>query len=72
MKVSCPECGKCIEVQGIGRKKGVYPVQNVLDAWQVRQNLAYVAGKTKVSKGTVKRILNTHGIDTSRGKKVKA
>lgn len=72
MKVSCPECGKCIEVQGIGRKKGLYPVQNVLDAYQAGSSMYWVAIKFGLTRGTVKRILNTHGIDTSRGKKVKA
>ena len=69
MQIVCGKCGCKIEVNGLGRKKGKYPVQNVLDASQAGSSIYRIAKTFGLTRGTVKRILNNNGIDTSRKKK---
>lgn len=62
MEVTCPGCGQIISVNGLGRRKGKYPVQNVLNAYEELQKIGPVAERLNLSKGTVWRILKSEGI----------
>jgi hypothetical protein len=64
MTRNCPNCGAALN--DIGRKRGKYPVQNVLNDYQVLQNIGAVAEKNNLSKGTVWRILKEANINTKR------
>ena len=69
MEIICKNCGCINRVNGLGRKSGQYPVQNVLDAYQAGYSMYRIAEKYELTRGTVKRILNNHGIETGRKKK---
>ena len=57
MKITCEKCGHVNMVNGIGRPRGKYPVQNVLKAYRLRKNYKAVAEELGLSSGTVWRIV---------------
>ncbi len=57
MKVQCPHCGKSVVVNGLGRKKGNYNVQNVLDTYHLYGSIRPTARKLNMPPGTVWHIL---------------
>lgn len=71
MQVTCPHCGNVVVVNGLGRPRGKYPVQNVLKAYKKHQNIPSTADVTGLSTGTIWRILKDNGvtIKNARGKK---
>ena len=61
MKVQCPYCGKSVLVNGLGRKKGNYNVQNVLDTYHLYGSIRAAARKLDIPPGTVWHILKDNG-----------
>ena len=61
MKINCPHCGKSVVVNGLGRKKGNYNVQNVLDTYHLYGSIRPVARKLDIPPGTVWHILKDNG-----------
>lgn len=57
MEIICKKCGCVIEVNGLGRKRGQYPVQNVLNAFQEGSSMYRIGQKFNLTRGTVKRII---------------
>jgi len=49
-------------INGLGRKKGIYSVQNVLDAYRIYASVRAVARKLAMPPGTVWHILKDNGV----------
>lgn len=61
MIVKCPHCGKPIVIEGLGRKKGNYDVQNVLDAFEAHGTIRAAARALDMPSGTVWHVLKDNG-----------
>lgn len=66
MKVQCPNCGKSVMVNGLGRKRRELPVQNILDAYRRYPSVRAVARKLDLPPGTVWNCLKNEGVLKSR------
>jgi transposase-like protein len=66
--MNCPNCGH--PLNSLGRKKGNYPVQNVLNTYQGGCSVRSTAQKIGLSQGTVYRILQKAGV-AIRNSKIK-
>lgn len=62
MKITCKNCGSLVVVNGLGRTKGKYPVQNVLNAYEAYKTVGAAAKETGLTKGTAWRILKEAGV----------
>jgi len=62
MIVECPNCGKPVRVDGLGRKPLNISVKNICDILQDCQDIATAAKKLGCSRGYIYRVLAQHGL----------
>lgn len=76
MLVQCPNCGRKIEIDGLGRKRLNIPLKNISDCLQAHRNVvtaadelgcspAYIFGVLKVNGLKLKDVINTTKDNTS-------
>jgi hypothetical protein len=57
MKIICPDCGKVIEVHGLGRKRLELPVKNIYDSLALGKGIPAIASELGCSRGYIYSIL---------------
>lgn len=60
--INCPHCGRCIKVNGLGRKRLNKPVNIVLDTLRSHSNIAIAARELGVSRGYIYLTLKKAGL----------
>jgi len=62
MIVQCPNCGKPVVVNGLGRKPLNIPLKNVCEALQSHGNVAVAARELNCSQGYIFNALKANGL----------
>ncbi len=62
MKVLCPNCGKTIVVNGLGRKPFNMAVTEVCDALRLHRNVLAAANELGCSRAYVYKVLKANGL----------
>jgi len=62
MIIRCPECGKSIVVQGLGRKAFKMPVTKVCDALRLHNSVLGAATDLGCSRAYIYKVLKTNGL----------
>ena len=62
MKVQCPDCGKTIEIKGIGRRPLNIVVTKVCDALQLHRSVVLAANELGCSRGYIYKVLKADGL----------
>lgn len=62
MKVQCPNCGKSVVVDGLGRKAFNMPVTKVCDALRIQCSVLAAANELKCSRAYIYKVLKAGGI----------
>lgn len=71
MKVQCPQCGRSVVVNGLGRKTLNMPVIKVCDALQLHYSVVGAANELGCSRGYIYKVLKAEGLaarDVIKGK----
>ena len=71
MKVQCPNCGKSVTVNGLGRRRLNIPLKNVYESLQAHRNVVSAANELGCSQAYIFGILKTNGLklkDVIKGK----
>ena len=62
MEVQCPNCGKSVVVNGLGRKRLNIPLKNVCEALQASSSVVTAANELNCSQGYIFSVLKANGI----------
>ena len=62
MIVTCPNCGKPVTVNGLGRRPLNIPLKNVCEALQTHRNVVAAAQELNCSQGYIFGILKENGL----------
>lgn len=62
MIVQCPNCGKTVVVNGLGRKPLNIPLKNVCEALQVHRNVVTAANELNCSEAYIFAALKANGL----------
>ena len=62
MKIECPNCGKSVEVNGLGRKRLNIPLKNICDALQAHKNVSSAAQELGCSPAYIFGVLKANGL----------
>ena len=62
MIVQCPNCGKPVVVNGLGRKRLNIPLKNVCEALQAHRNVVTAAQELNCSQGYIFGLLKANGL----------
>ncbi len=62
MIVQCPNCGKSVVVNGLGRKRLNIPLKNVCEALQAHRSVAAAANELNCSQGYIYNRLKEAGL----------
>jgi len=62
MIVQCPNCGKPVVVNGLGRKRLNIPLKNVCESLQAHCNVVAAAHKLNCSQGYIFNVLKANGL----------
>jgi hypothetical protein len=62
MKTFCPDCGKEIVINGLGRKRLNIPLKNICELLQAYKNMAVVAKELNCSQGYIFGVLKNNGL----------
>jgi len=62
MIVQCPNCGKPVMVNGLGRKPLNIPLKNVCEALQAHRNVVVAAQELNCSQGYIFNVLKANGL----------
>ncbi len=71
MKIQCPNCGKAVMVNNLGRKPFNIPVNNVYDALRLHRSVLAAAEKLGCSRAYIYKVLKADGLtvaDIIKGK----
>lgn len=72
MKVQCPNCGKQVVVDGLGRKRLNIDVKNICDALCDGSTVTETAKKWGCSRGYIYKVLKACGMLRRRSKNIKS
>ena len=70
MIVQCPNCGKSVVVNGLGRKRLNIPLKNVCESLRTHRNVEMAAQELNCSQGYIFSVLKANGLklkDVIRG-----
>lgn len=62
MKVQCPNCGKPVVVNGLGRKRLNIPLRNVCESLEAHCNVAAAAQELNCSEAYIFKVLKDKGL----------
>ena len=62
MKIECPDCGKLIMVNGLGRKPLNIPLKNVCETLRECRSVSAAAAKLNCSQGYIFGVLKANGL----------
>jgi hypothetical protein len=62
MLIRCPSCGAMVPVNGLGRKRLVIPLRNIIDCLQIFGNIGEAAKKLSCSPAYICSVLKSHGL----------
>lgn len=62
MNVQCPNCGKSVLVNGLGRKRLNIPLKNVLESLQTHHNVVAAASELGCSESYIFGVLKNNGL----------
>ena len=62
MIVQCPNCGKPVVVNGLGRKRLNIPLRNVCESLEAHRNVMAAATELRCSEGYIFKILKDNGL----------
>jgi hypothetical protein len=62
MIVQCPNCGKSVVVNGLGRKPLNIPLKNVCEALETYRSVVAAAQELKCSEGYIFKVLKVNGL----------
>lgn len=62
MIVQCPNCGKPVVVNGLGRKRLNIPLRNVCESLEAHRNVTAAATELRCSEGYIFKILKDNGL----------
>ena len=62
MIVQCPNCGKPVVVNGLGRKRLNIPLKNVCEVLQIYHSIKITARKLNCSQGYIFNALKANGL----------
>ncbi len=60
--VQCPNCGKSVMVNGLGRKRLNIPLKNVCESLRAHHNVLVAAKELSCSQGYIFSLLKTNGL----------
>ena len=62
MIVQCPNCGKPVVVNGLGRRRLNIPLKNVCESLKAHRNAAAAAQELNCSQGYIFKVLKDNGL----------
>ncbi len=62
MKVTCPDCGKEIEVSGLGRKALNIPLKNIYEALRACRDICDASNQLGCSQGYIYNAIKAQGL----------
>ena len=62
MIVQCPNCGKPVVVNGLGRKPLNIPLKNVCESFRAHRSVVAVANELNCSQGYIFKVLKDNGL----------
>lgn len=62
MKIQCPNCGKSVAVNGLGRKRLNIPLKIVCEALQAHRSVVAAANELNCSQGYIFGVLKANGL----------
>ena len=60
--ITCPHCGKPVEVSGLGRKRLNIPLKNVCESLRAHRNVTAAADELNCSQGYIFKVLKANGL----------
>lgn len=66
MIVTCPNCGKPVAVNGLGRKPLMIPLKNVCEALQTHHSVVAAAQELNCSQAYIFAVLKANGLKLDR------